>query len=52
MALPPLPEGGVKLTLAWALPAVAGPMVGALGTILTVCVSTAEVEVALLLSPL
>jgi hypothetical protein len=32
MALPPLDAGGVKLTVAWALPAVALTHVGALGT--------------------
>jgi len=32
MALPPLNEGGVKLTAAWALPAVALTPVGAPGT--------------------
>jgi len=33
MALPPLLIGAVKATLAWALPAVAVPTVGAPGTV-------------------
>ena len=33
MALPPSDAGGVKLTVAWALPAVAVPIVGAPGTV-------------------
>jgi len=32
MELPPLDKGGVKATVAWALPAVAVPIVGAPGT--------------------
>ena len=33
IALPPLLAGAVKVTLAWALPAVAVPMVGAPGVV-------------------
>jgi hypothetical protein len=33
MALPPFDAGGEKLTVAWALPAVAAPIVGAPGTV-------------------
>jgi len=33
MGLPPFEAGGVKLTVAWALPAVAVPIVGAPGTV-------------------
>jgi hypothetical protein len=33
IALPPFEAGGVKLTVAWALPAVAVPIVGAPGTV-------------------
>jgi hypothetical protein len=45
IAAPPLLAGAVKATLAWALPAVAVPMVGAPGTaaatlMLTVAVAT------------
>jgi hypothetical protein len=33
MGLPPFEAGGEKLTVAWALPAVAVPIVGAPGTV-------------------
>ena len=33
IALPPLLVGAVKLTVAWALPAVAMPIIGALGIV-------------------
>ena len=33
IGLPPLEAGGAKLTVAWLLPAVAVPMVGAPGTV-------------------
>ena len=33
MGLPPLAAGAVKLTVAWALPAVVAPMTGASGTV-------------------
>ena len=36
MVAPPLDAGGVKVTLAWALPAVAVPMVGAPGAVVGV----------------
>jgi hypothetical protein len=41
MALPPLEEGALKATLAWALPAVATGLVGASGTVLGITVPDA-----------
>jgi len=42
MALPPLDAGAAKLTVAWALPAVAVTAVGAHGTLLGVTLFEAE----------
>jgi hypothetical protein len=42
MALPPVEDGAVKATLAWAFPAVATGLVGAPGTVLGVTAADAE----------
>ena len=46
IAEPPLLAGAVKVTVAWALPVVAVPMVGAPGTVAIVTVMPAEVAAA------